>query len=79
MKKVKCYSGELQNHESMRPSLGIRCYKVKRECMQFSVKDFTEYELINILVHGGKYDSYVIRNTISGKITSTKNIAEILS
>ncbi len=79
MKKVKCYSGELQNHDSMRPHIGIRCYKAKREGMNFTIKDSTEYELINILVHGGKYDSYSIRNAITGKITSAKDIAEILS
>lgn len=79
MKKVKCYSGDFHNNDAMRPRLYIRCYKASRHGIKFTINSSTEYELINILVHKGKYDSYVIKNITSGVITSAKNIAEILN
>lgn len=66
------YNGVEHNNENKRPALNAICYKLTKD---FKVSKNAKYELINILTHGGKYDSYVIKNLETGKISSVKKIA----
>lgn len=70
MKKV--YYGNLDNHENKRPSIHepAAVYTTGTTSKQ-------EYELINILVHGGKYDSYILKNRKTGKIKNASIIYRI--
>lgn len=69
---VTFYNGNIMNHDSKRPALNSICFKCS-DNWKYSSK--TEYTLINILVNGGKYDTYVLRNNENGKITRSKKIA----
>lgn len=73
---VKFYNGTIHNNDSSRPVIGITCHKCT-ETWQYNKN--TTYTLINILVHSGKYDSYVLRNTKTGKLSSAKRIAMVIN
>lgn len=60
------YNGKTMNRESLRPKCGVTCIIPGRPGI--------EYELINILNHRAKYDSYVLRNKMNGKIRHSKMI-----
>lgn len=83
----KLYDGTTMNHENLRPVLCNRYVFIpfnasnktmKKHYLKVSSNDFIDpfkpYELINILVHKGKYDSYVLKNVCSGKIRNAKKI-----
>lgn len=74
-KRFNFYNGLIHNHENKRPQLNSICYKVSND---WKVNEKQEYILINILVHSGKYDSYVIKNQETGKITTVKKIAALM-
>lgn len=63
----KLYNGKIHNHDSKRPAMGSICKiaSIKGTTLNESKAN---YELINILVNGGKYDSYVCKNVKTGKI-----------
>ena len=67
---VKFYDGINMNHDSMRPTCGNIVYKADKH-WNYSK---TEYRLINILVNGGKYDSYVLENVQNKKVIHSKYI-----
>lgn len=67
---VKFYNGRIHNRDAARPEVGSIVYK-SNERMEY--RD-SKYELINILVHGGNYDSYVLKNLKTGKQTTSKYI-----
>ena len=73
---VKLYNGSIHNNENKRPALGIACYKCTKE---YKYNETAVYELINIKTNKGLYDSYILRNTKTGKISSAKRIAEIIT
>lgn len=56
--------GRIHNNENQRPALGCECYVINARTGE---KGATPYKLENILVHGGRYDSYILRNVITGK------------
>lgn len=72
MKRFNYYNGTKHNHDSKRPTIGAACFKLTKD---FKVIDNKEYQLINILVHDGKYDSYAIKNMETGKMSTVKAIA----
>lgn len=76
MKKMKnmvtFYNGYIHNRETKRPLINSTCFKCS-ESWHYSSK--SEYTLVNILTNGGKYDTYVIKNNATGKISKTKRIA----
>lgn len=63
------YSGNLDNHESKRPELSMRCTLTK--------DGSTIYKLVNILVNGGKYDTYVVENLETKKRKKARNIYRV--
>lgn len=66
------YDGTIHNHDTLRPVLNTICYKVNRHN---NVIEPNYYILVNILVHKGKYDSYVLRSLKTGKTVFAKKIA----
>lgn len=67
----KFYDGKYHNYETLRPECNSGKY--------FLVKGSpTRYSLINILVHGGRYDTYVLRNIKTGKIIFRRHCIEIV-
>lgn len=66
------FNGYKHNHENKRPALYSICYKLDKN---FKPVMKNKYLLVNILVHGGKYDSYVIKNTETNKTSAVKMIA----
>lgn len=71
-KRFKLYIGTKHNGDKKRPSLQSICYKVDNDYKPILK---TTYVLENILVHSGKYDSYVIRNQETGKTSTVKMIS----
>lgn len=67
---IKLYNGHIHNRDIARPSLGIIVYKANKE-FKYSK---TEYKLINILVNGGRYDSYILENVQNKKVIHSKYI-----
>lgn len=66
------FNGYKHNHENKRPALYSICYKLDKN---FKPVMKNKYLLVNILVHSGKYDSYVIKNTETNKTSTVKMIA----
>lgn len=69
---MKLYNGMIHNREQARPALGITCFKANKD---WKYNANTEYTLINILVNGGNFDSYVLKNKKTGKIVNSIRIA----
>ena len=74
MLKVKYYNGKLDNYDPNRPKTGSICYAANKE-RSADIKN--RYVLINILVNGGKYDTYVLKNLETGKIKKSLYIVVI--
>lgn len=73
---VKLYNGRIHNNDSIRPAIHSTCYKCNAD---YTYNEKQKYELVNILVHGGNYDSYVLRNIKTGKIVNSTRIAVIIT
>lgn len=71
MKKMKVLNGKILHSEEYRPALFTTVYKCNKDYTPGSVP----FELVNILVHKGEYDSYVLRNPETGKTTTATIIA----
>lgn len=69
---IKYYNGSVMNRENSRPAIGSICFKVSKD---WKINNSSKYELINIKVNNGQYDSYVIKNQKTGKISVSKCIA----
>lgn len=71
--KAKFYNGYKNNIDSQRPTIDITCKKVSKGKVDLN----NSYILINILVNGGKHDTYILKNTVSGKIIKSTCIRVI--
>lgn len=69
-RKPKYYNGKRDNYDPIRPKTGSICYVTVKG--KNDIKN--RYELINILVNNGKYDTYVLKNLKTGKIKKAINI-----
>lgn len=69
---IKYFNGRIMNHDSKRPTIGAICYKCDKA---FNFNPDSQYELINIKVNHGMYDSYVLKNLKTGKTTTSVKIA----
>lgn len=68
---VKFYNGLIHNRDAARPVLGITCFKANKD---WKYNANTEYTLINIIVNGGNFDSYVLKNNKTGKVSNSIRI-----
>lgn len=66
-------NGKIHNDESKRPAIGTNCriITIKSNCVHESKALYT---IENILVNGGRYDTYVLKNTITGKVKNASII-----
>ena len=67
VRKPFYYNGYKHNIDSIRPAIGTHCRNVKSG--KTDIKNW--YTLENILVNGGNHDTYVLRNTKTGKTIKT--------
>lgn len=72
---VQFYNGNIHNEETKRPALNSSCYKCDSN---WNYNKNNVYTLVNILVNGGKHDTYVLRNNKTGKISNSCKIATII-
>lgn len=66
----KEFNGYKDNNDARRPLIGLICRPA-------DAKGNAEYSLINILVNGGKHDTYVLKNTKTGKIVKRTAIVTV--
>lgn len=78
MKKesVTLYNGHVHNNDSIRPAIHSTCYKCNKD---YNYNPKHVYELIDIKVNNGKYDTYVLKNIKTGKTCFSLKIAVIIT
>ena len=62
-RKRRYFNGKYMNLDHLRPVMGLPA----RVCSAGKVSD-TVYELVNILMNGGRHDTYVLKNPKTGKL-----------
>lgn len=75
IKTGKTYDGTKDNSEKFRPLLGLNM--IIPSAKKTAGKNITVYKLVNILTNKGRYDTYVLENTRTGKIKKSKYCQEI--
>lgn len=69
--KIKiAYNGKLDNMDNMRPEINMHCTLTENGKQL--------YKLENILVNGGRYDTYLVRNLSTKKLKRTTRIFRVL-